>query len=113
MKFLLSPKLFVSLTVSDDLSVATTYVHSLKIYQKHFRHLWDHGQLKCATALLNIIAHCKALCSSNNSSGQIQLYLELAVLSKQYLSISSQTDLLGLSKLELIAFIFEQLQFCK
>ena len=113
MKFLLSPKLFVSLTVSDDLSVATTYVHSLKINQKHFRHLWDHGQLKCATALVNIIAHRKALCNSNSSSGQIQLYLSLLFYLQQYLSISSQTDFLGLSKLELIEFIFEQLQFCK
>ena len=66
----LSPKLLVSITISDDLSVAA-YVHSLKINQKHFQHLWDHGQLKSATAPQKIIAHYKALCSSN-SSGQTQ-----------------------------------------
>ena len=87
-------KLLVPITVSKgDLSVAA-YIHSLKIIKNHFQQLWDHGQLKSATVLVNIIAHCKALCSSNNSNDQTQLYLERAVLSlQQYLFISSQTDL--------------------
>ena len=106
----LSPKLLVSVNVSDDFSV-TAYVQSLRINQKHFQRLLDHGQLKSATVLVNIIAHCKAICSSDNSGGQTQLYLELAVSSlQQYLSIPSQTDLQDPSKLEPIKFIIEQLQ---
>ena len=61
------------------------------------------------TALVNIIAHCSALCNSDNSTDHIQFKLEVAILSlKQY--VSTQSQLNDQSKIHLIKFLIEQLQ---
>ena len=105
-----SPKLLVSITILNNLSVAA-HAQSVTIKEKHFQHLLDHGHVKSFTALLNIIAHCKALNSSGGSKEQTDFDLECAVLSLQnYCSKCLRNDVHDPSKMELINFFIEQLQ---
>ena len=86
----LAPQLLVSVVFSNELTVVA-YKQPLKINQNHFEHLLNQGHVSNGTALVNIIAHCSALCNSDNSTDHIQFKLEVAILSlKQYLSTQSQ-----------------------
>lgn len=100
------PKLLVTVTVSNDLSVAA-YSQSLSISQNHFAHLLKNGCVKSGTDLTNIITHCKTLCDDDNTNTQFNL--ELAILSlQQYLS--NENDVRDQSNTDLINFLIEQLQ---
>jgi len=105
-----APKLLFSLIICDNLSVVV-FKQSLKVNNKHFQHLLDHGCLKTATALLNIIAHCKMLCNDDSGSEQNQFLLELAIASLQkYIATSFDLELDISSKLQLVKFLISQLQ---
>lgn len=106
-----APKLLMSVIVADDLTVSAHTAHGLKIKPSHFQHLLNNGCLKSATALGNIIVHCKALCSSDNNKEQVDVNLELAVSSLQkYVSMLIESDCCDLTKVELVKFLIEQLQ---
>ena len=85
-----APQLLISVVVSNGLTVAA-YKQLLKVNQDHFEHLLSQGHVSNGTALVNIIAHCSALCKSDNSTDHIQFKLEIAVLFlNQNLSTQSQ-----------------------
>ena len=74
----------MSVVVSNELTVSA-YKQSLKINQNYFERFLNQGHVSNSTALVNIIAHCSALCNSDNSTDHIQFKLEAAILSfKQY-----------------------------
>ena len=103
----LAPILLFSVVVSHDLSVAA-FTQSLKINQNHFQHLLNHGHVKSATSLANILAHCKSLCNVRSSNHK-QFKLELAILSLQD-CLSILTDISDQSHTDLIKFLIQQLQ---
>ena len=103
----LAPILLFSVVVSDDLSVAA-FTQSLKINQNLFQHLLNHGHVKSATSLANILVHYKSL-SNARSSNHKQFKLELAILSLQD-CLSTLTDISNQSHTDLIKFLVEQLQ---